>query len=39
MSVAELKLAAINEISKLNNEAPAKEISEHLAKMSFAKEN
>ena len=39
MSVAELKLAAINEISKLNNEAAVKEILEHLAKMSFAKEN
>ena len=39
MSVAELKLAAINEISKLESEAAVKEILEHLAKMSFAKEN
>jgi uncharacterized membrane-anchored protein len=34
MSVAEMKLAAINEISKLNDEASIKEILEHLAKMS-----
>ena len=34
MSVAEMKLAAINEISKLNNEAAVKEILEHLAKIS-----
>ena len=39
MSVAEMKLAAINEISKLDNEAAVKEILEHLAKLSFAKEN
>jgi len=35
MSVAEMKLAAINEISKLNNEAAIKEILEHLAKISM----
>lgn len=39
MSVAEMKLAAINEISKLDSEAAVKEILEHLAKMSLAKEN
>lgn len=39
MSTAEMKLAAINEISKLQSEAAVKEILEHLAKMSFAKEN
>jgi hypothetical protein len=39
MSVAEMKLAAINEITKLNSEEALKEILEHLAKMSFAKEN
>ena len=39
MSVAEMKLAAINEITKLNSEAAVKEILEHLAKMSFTKEN
>jgi len=39
MSVAEMKLAAISEISKLDNEAAVKEILEHLAKLSFAKEN
>jgi predicted Zn-ribbon and HTH transcriptional regulator len=36
MSVAEMKLAAINEISKLNNEATVKEILDHLAKISKA---
>jgi len=36
MSVAEMKLAAINEISKLNNEAAVKEILDHLAKISKA---
>jgi len=36
MSVAEMKLAAINEISKLDNEAHVKEILEHLAKISKA---
>jgi hypothetical protein len=36
MSVAEMKLAAINEISKLDNEAAVKEILEHLAKISKA---
>jgi hypothetical protein len=39
MSVAEMKLAAINEITKLDNEAALKEILEHLVKMSFTKEN
>ncbi|MBS1509427.1 MAG: hypothetical protein JST86_01200 [Bacteroidetes bacterium] len=34
MSVAEMKLAAINEISKLENEAEIKEILDHLAKLS-----
>jgi hypothetical protein len=34
MSVAEMKLAAINEITKLNSEAAVKEILEHLAKIS-----
>lgn len=34
MSVAELKLAAINEIAKLNSESAVKEILEHLAKIS-----
>jgi len=36
MSVAEMKLAAINEISKLTNEAAVKEILEHLVKISTA---
>jgi hypothetical protein len=36
MSVAEMKLAAINEISKLNNEAAVKEILDHLIKISKA---
>ena len=39
MSVAEMKLAAINEISKLDDENAIKEILEHLAKISFSKEN
>lgn len=34
-----MKLAAINEISKLNNEAAVKEILEHLAMISSANEN
>lgn len=34
MSVAEMKLAAIAEISKLNDENAIKEILEHLAKIS-----
>lgn len=34
MSVAEMKLAAINEIGKLNDEKSIKEILEHLAKLS-----
>lgn len=34
MSVAEMKLAAINEITKLNSEAAVREILEHLAKIS-----
>lgn len=36
MSVAEMKLAAINEIGKLKNESAVKEILEHLAKISQA---
>jgi cytochrome c556 len=36
MSVAEMKLVAINEIAKLNNENELKEILEHLAKLSGA---
>jgi hypothetical protein len=36
MSVAEMKLAAINEIGKLNDEKSIKEILEHLAKLSGA---
>jgi hypothetical protein len=38
MSVAEMKLAAINEISKLKDESAVKEILEHLAKISSEKE-
>jgi len=34
MSIAEMKLAAINEIGKLNDEKAVKEILEHLAKIS-----
>lgn len=34
MSVAEMKLAAIAEISKLKDESALKEILEHLAKIS-----
>lgn len=34
MSVAEMKLAAINEIAKLNDESAIKEILDHLAKLS-----
>lgn len=34
MSAAEMKLAAIQEISRLNNENDIKEILEHLAKIS-----
>jgi hypothetical protein len=34
MSVAEMKLAAIAEISKLTDEGAVKEILEHLAKIS-----
>ena len=37
MSVAEMKLAAINEIGKLNDEGAVKEILEHLVRIS--KEN
>jgi hypothetical protein len=33
MSVAEMKLAAINEISKLKSESAVKEILEHLLKI------
>ena len=39
MSVAEMKLAAINEISKLDNENALREILEHLVKISSSKEN
>jgi hypothetical protein len=35
MSVAEMKLAAIAEISKLNDENAVKEILAHLAKISI----
>ncbi len=34
MSVAEMKLAAINEINKLHDENAIKEILEHLARIS-----
>ncbi len=34
MSIAEMKLAAINEIGKLDDEKAVKEILEHLAKIS-----
>jgi threonine aldolase len=34
MSIAEMKLAAINEIGKLEDEKAVKEILEHLAKIS-----
>jgi hypothetical protein len=34
MSIAEMKLAAITEISKLNDESAIKEILDHLAKLS-----
>ena len=34
MSAAEMKIAAINEITKLDNEKALKEILEHLAKLS-----
>ena len=34
MSIAEMKLAAINEISKLEDANAVKEILEHLAKIS-----
>ncbi len=40
MSVAEMKIAAINEITKLDNEKALKEILEHLAKLAVpASEN
>ena len=39
MSVAEMKLAAISEISKLSDEKAVKDILEHLAKISLAKEH
>lgn len=34
MSIAEMKLAAINEIGKMEDEKALKEILEHLAKIS-----
>lgn len=37
MSVAEMKLAAINEISKLDDENAIKEILEHLVQISSSK--
>jgi hypothetical protein len=37
MSVAEMKLAAINEISKLQDESAVKEILEHLVRISTLK--
>lgn len=39
MSIAEMKLAAINEISKLEDEKTIKEILEHLAKISLSKDD
>lgn len=35
MSIAEMKLTAINEISKLNDEHALKEILEHLSQLSL----
>lgn len=35
MSIAEMKLAAINEISKLEDEQAVKEILDHLSKISL----
>jgi hypothetical protein len=37
MSIAEMKLAAISEISQLNNERELKEILEHLSRLSLEK--
>jgi hypothetical protein len=39
MSIAEMKLAAINEISKLGDEKAVREILEHLAKISNNENN
>ena len=39
MSIAEMKLAAINEIGKLNDEKAVKEILELLAKISNSENN
>ncbi|MEP6673496.1 MAG: hypothetical protein ABJA78_00010 [Ferruginibacter sp.] len=39
MSIAEMKLAAINETSKLDDEKSIKEILEHLAKISLPNES
>jgi transposase len=38
MSVAEMKLAAIQEITKLDDEHSLKEILEHLAKLSVTQD-
>lgn len=37
MSIAEMKLAAISEISQLNDERELKEILEHLSRLSLEK--
>lgn len=39
MSIAEMKLKAINEITKLENENALKEILEHLSKMTVNPED
>ena len=39
MSIAEMKLAAINQIGKLDDEKAVKEILEHLAKISSVKDD
>lgn len=39
MSLAEMKLAAINEISKLDDEKAVREILAHLAKLSINENN
>ena len=39
MSISEMKLIAINEITKLENENAVKEIIEHLAKINKASDS
>ena len=39
MSISEMKLIAINEITKLENENAVKEILEHLAKINTASDS